>query len=116
MGASLAYLKEPNKDIEQEEGSNSLLSFATGSMQGWRLNMEDAHIASLKFLGSDQKALFGVFDGHGGREVAVWCNKHYENILNRDFNKDHSEEERKEWLRKSFLNVDEDLKKPTNLK
>jgi hypothetical protein len=39
MGASLAYLKEPIKDIEQETGSNKLLEFATGSMQGWRLNM-----------------------------------------------------------------------------
>ena len=39
MGASLAYLKEPIKDIEQESGSNKLLEFATGSMQGWRLNM-----------------------------------------------------------------------------
>ena len=46
-------------------------------MQGWRLNMEDAHIANATFNGSEDKALFGVFDGHGGREVAVFCNKHY---------------------------------------
>jgi hypothetical protein len=39
MGASLAYLKEPNKEIEQETGSNAALSYAAGSMQGWRLNM-----------------------------------------------------------------------------
>ena len=39
MGASLAYLKEPVKDIEQEAEENKLLSYATGSMQGWRLNM-----------------------------------------------------------------------------
>ena len=39
MGASLVYLKEAKKDIEQEEGQNNLLKFATGSMQGWRLNM-----------------------------------------------------------------------------
>ena len=39
MGASLVYLKEANKDIEQEEGHNDILKFATGSMQGWRLNM-----------------------------------------------------------------------------
>jgi hypothetical protein len=39
MGASLAYLKEPITEIEQETGSNKFISFATGSMQGWRLNM-----------------------------------------------------------------------------
>ena len=39
MGASLAYLKEPNKEIEQESGENKLMKYATGNMQGWRLNM-----------------------------------------------------------------------------
>ena len=66
-------------------------------------------MANLSFMGTDQKALFGVFDGHGGREVAVWCQKHYEDILQRDFNKTQNEDELKEWLRKSFLKVDEDL-------
>jgi len=32
-------------------------------------------------MDSPNKALFGVFDGHGGREVAVYCNQHYEGIL-----------------------------------
>ena len=39
MGASLVYLDKPNKDIEIQEGANSYLKFAAGSMQGWRLNM-----------------------------------------------------------------------------
>ncbi len=39
MGASLVYLNEPNKEIFHEKGENSYLAFATGSMQGWRLNM-----------------------------------------------------------------------------
>jgi len=39
MGASLAYLKEPIKEIEHEEGANDFVSFSAGSMQGWRLNM-----------------------------------------------------------------------------
>ena len=67
------------------------MTYATGSMQGWRLNMvsslthnilqEDAHVVDLKFLNSDDKAIFGVFDGHGGREVAVYCGNHYGKIL-----------------------------------
>ena len=39
MGASLVYLNEPNKEVESEKGSNAYLSYAAGSMQGWRLNM-----------------------------------------------------------------------------
>lgn len=42
MGASLVYLPEPNKDIEKDQGKNSYLAYAHGSMQGWRLNMVSA--------------------------------------------------------------------------
>lgn len=31
---------------------------------GWRIYMEDAHIATQ--LGDQKLSLFGVFDGHGG--------------------------------------------------
>jgi len=62
-------------------------------------------------MGSDRKALFGVFDGHGGREVAVWCNKHCRDILTKTTDKieKHSVEE---WMRTSFLDVDVELRKP----
>ena len=39
MGASLVYLNEPNKEVEQMEGSNDYFKYAATSMQGWRLNM-----------------------------------------------------------------------------
>lgn len=81
MGASLVYLTEPITEIEQEEGANDYLKFVTASMQGWRLNMEDSHLADVNFMESDKKSLFGVFDGHGGREVAVYCKKHYGTML-----------------------------------
>ena len=32
-------------------------------------------------MNNENKALFGVFDGHGGREVAVYCGDHYGDIL-----------------------------------
>jgi protein phosphatase 1G len=44
-------------------------------MQGWRKRMEDSHISDLNV--SDGVHVFGVFDGHGGREVAVWVKKHF---------------------------------------
>ena len=36
-------------------------------LQGWRRSMEDAHIAVLDLGNNADTALFGVFDGHGGR-------------------------------------------------
>lgn len=51
-------------------------------MQGWRKNMEDAHICSQIDLGYGQMGmLFGVFDGHGGKEVAEFAGKNFERVL-----------------------------------
>lgn len=47
--------------------------------------MEDAHIANLlvgEKLPDDHKiSLFAVFDGHGGHEVAKFCEDHFVNHL-----------------------------------
>jgi len=42
--------------------------------------MEDAHVIDLNF---DKKgtALFGVFDGHGGKEVALFAHHHIVRVL-----------------------------------
>lgn len=46
------------------------------------MNMEDAHV-TISHLGVENLALFGVFDGHGGREVAAFCQKHLPDVLKR---------------------------------
>ena len=67
--------------------------FSSAALCNWYFNLrslnhiliqEDAHVANAKFNSNVNEALFGVFDGHGGREVAVFSNKHYEEILNKD--------------------------------
>lgn len=50
-------------------------------MQGWRKNHEDAHIAH-HF--SEDCHLFGVFDGHGGPEVARFCSRYMPQELERE--------------------------------
>jgi protein phosphatase 1G len=42
-------------------------------MQGWRRANEDAHICAVEVEAGVH--LFGVFDGHGGCEVAKFCEK-----------------------------------------
>ncbi|CAJ1397194.1 unnamed protein product [Effrenium voratum] len=44
--------------------------FGVASMQGWREEMEDAHLALPDFDPERGLSLFGVFDGHGGEVVA----------------------------------------------
>ena len=67
------YLSEPKTEKTTEVGvadlsSNLNLRYTAVSMQGWRRTMEDSLIVSLQL--SQGEAFFGVFDGHGGREVA----------------------------------------------
>jgi len=54
------------------------LRWGFSGMQGWRKHMEDAHLAmpSLNGPGWGDTALFGVMDGHGGAQVAEFCEKH----------------------------------------
>ena len=46
-------------------------------MQGWRKRQEDAHIADLDLGPSNKTQIFGVFDGHGGCEVAKFVANHF---------------------------------------
>eukprot|EP00747_Dinoflagellata_sp_TGD_P164784 gnl/TRDRNA2_/TRDRNA2_185187_c0_seq1.p1 gnl/TRDRNA2_/TRDRNA2_185187_c0~~gnl/TRDRNA2_/TRDRNA2_185187_c0_seq1.p1 ORF type:complete len:360 (-),score=58.57 gnl/TRDRNA2_/TRDRNA2_185187_c0_seq1:92-1171(-) len=54
------------------------IAWGFSCMQGWRVNMEDAHLAigSLEGNGWGDTALFGVMDGHGGEQVARFCQVH----------------------------------------
>ena len=50
-----------------------MLSWGASEMQGWRNSQEDTHIAHEINLPDGQKGmLFGVFDGHGGKEVSTY--------------------------------------------
>lgn len=44
------------------------ITYCVGSMQGYRVTMEDAH--DVRISEDESLAVFGVFDGHGGKDVA----------------------------------------------
>ena len=48
-------------------------------MQGWRVTNEDTHIANVDLPGG--LMLFGVFDGHGGSEVAHYVRDKFSEVL-----------------------------------
>lgn len=53
------------------------MRIAACAMQGWRMKMEDSHIIHCE----DDLIVFGVFDGHGGREVAKYCSENFVTVL-----------------------------------
>eukprot|EP00831_Metopus_contortus_P073593 TRINITY_DN6712_c0_g1_i2.p2 TRINITY_DN6712_c0_g1~~TRINITY_DN6712_c0_g1_i2.p2 ORF type:complete len:340 (+),score=65.34 TRINITY_DN6712_c0_g1_i2:164-1183(+) len=111
MGPGLVYLEEPDKTKHAVEGECDLLRFVAIGMQGWRLNMEDAHIATVKFGGDPQAALFGVFDGHGGREVAEYASRHLPEELLK--NSDYASGKYDRALINTFLKIDSMLDSAT---
>lgn len=85
------YLSVPvtEKGIEESEDLNDTIPLAWGvvDMQGWRKTMEDAHIAQTDTppppsanVSADAK-VFAVFDGHGGAEVARFCQLYLLDVL-----------------------------------
>lgn len=92
------------------------LDIGVTGMQGWRLEMEDAHIASV--IASQPDHLFlAVFDGHGGAGAAIYAEREMIPSLERT----------QEWktyvstgakdmnllgeaLKRAFLSIDQDMR------
>ena len=101
-----AYLSTPVTDKESEEGGDAKYSFGVCAMQGWRTDMEDSHIVNLDVDDSQkgQVALFGVFDGHGGKEVAKFCAAHIADVLKAT--EGYKKGDYSDALRQTFLDMD----------
>ena len=75
----------PATPVRGREGGGGLgeLSFGYGDCQGWRANMEDSvcchYPAGLGF--AESWGLFGVFDGHGGRDVSDYVGENFRDVL-----------------------------------
>lgn len=73
------YLPKPNTDKETYYEKFGEYEFVCTSMQGWRTNMEDAHLCKTNL--GPKTSLFCVFDGHGGNEISQFCATHFSNLL-----------------------------------
>ncbi|KAL2264882.1 hypothetical protein VTJ83DRAFT_7392 [Remersonia thermophila] len=83
-------LSEPVVEKTSAHGGDERLIYGLSAMQGWRISMEDAHTAVLNLLEDNPKAakehpsklsFFGVFDGHGGSNVAIFAGNNIHRIV-----------------------------------
>ena len=81
-------------------------------MQGWRKRQEDAHIAAISQGDKKDIDIFGVFDGHGGKEISQFVSNHFtkELIDNKNLNKDMPKA-----LRETFIKMDELMQTPEGI-
>ncbi|VDP98675.1 unnamed protein product [Trichobilharzia regenti] len=69
-----AFLDKPKTEKVVDMGQGNGLRYAISSMQGWRVEMEDAHVAKSELPSPFQYwSYFGVFDGHAGSRVSELC-------------------------------------------
>jgi serine/threonine protein phosphatase PrpC len=89
-------LAAPVTDKETHVGKTDEFEFGVSTMQGWRVHMEDAHIAEPNLYALDctndeqpkklplpGHSFFCVFDGHGGTFAAEYCGGNMLRILSR---------------------------------
>lgn len=74
-----AYLSQPNTTKTSSDGGNKNMSYGFSAMQGWRVSMEDAHNCIPEM--DQETAMFAVYDGHGGEEVALYCSKYLPDVI-----------------------------------
>ena len=98
-------LKQPIKEKELSNNENDILRYGSCGMQGWRRRMEDSHISDLSQGEDGRFNIFGVFDGHGGKEVSTFVKNHFTKsfLSNKKIKTDHI----KQAIIETFLNMDE---------
>jgi len=135
-------LSEPVLEKETHYGGNDKVIFAISSMQGWRVSMEDAHIAVLSLIEEIEKinkeieskkddnseeneknktidkidndmSFFGVFDGHSGGIISKYASKELHKILMND--EDFKLKNYEKALKSAFFKLDDQMQKDAEL-
>uniref|UniRef100_A0A7E4W0M6 PPM-type phosphatase domain-containing protein n=1 Tax=Panagrellus redivivus TaxID=6233 RepID=A0A7E4W0M6_PANRE len=68
-----AFLDKPKTEKTNHIGNGRDYRYVVASMQGWRIDMEDAHTVEIQITNSppfETWSFFAVFDGHAGRRAA----------------------------------------------
>ncbi|KAG7174776.1 protein phosphatase 2C T23F11.1-like [Homarus americanus] len=97
-------LSEPVTQKETSRCENSWLRVGASCMQGWRVNMEDAHTTILSLPDDPGTAFFAVYDGHGGARIAQHAGKHlHKSILKRP---EYKQGDIEAAMKQGFLDLD----------
>jgi len=103
-----AFLDKPKTDKFQEHGEGNGLRYGVASMQGWRVEMEDAHMAKTDLGGALKDwSYFAVFDGHAGARVSAHCAEH---LLDAIMQTEEFQEDVMKGIHNGFLELDNKMR------
>ena len=100
-------LSKPIREKEKIDGSTTDLEFGICTMQGYRITMEDAFFYSTNLIPDTKMSIFGICDGHGGKEVSTYISNHFIEYLLKNENFKNKNYEKA--LRETFLLLDKSL-------
>lgn len=99
-----AYLSTPIREKISSIGDGNSHKFGASSMQGWRVSQEDAHNCIPEYDPDTSTSLYAVYDGHGGPEIAQYCEMNFPKYLKNQ--KEYKEEKLSKALEVAFLRFD----------
>lgn len=104
-----AFLDKPKTDKILEDGNGNGLRYGVASMQGWRIEMEDAHMAKTNLGDGALKdwSYFAVFDGHAGARVSAHCAEH---LLDAIMTTEEFQEDVMKGIHNGFLQLDSKMR------
>ena len=103
------FLSKPITEKFVSEGGDGEVQYGVAAMQGWRVDMEDAHLATED---DNHIKYYGVFDGHAGSLVAKESAEKLLSYLSLKVSDDDDTIKGK--MKDAFLKLDEHLR--TNVK
>lgn len=121
-----SFLEKPQTAKDVEADGNDELQYGLACMQGWRMEMEDAHttVLSMPLESLKKWSFFAVYDGHAGSKVAkaaserllneILETEYFKNVLQNDENQAVSQnkydcDKIKESIEQGFLRLDTKL-------
>uniref|UniRef100_A0A8C5L0I8 protein-serine/threonine phosphatase n=1 Tax=Jaculus jaculus TaxID=51337 RepID=A0A8C5L0I8_JACJA len=111
-----SFLDKPKVEKHNAQGQGNGMQYGLSSMQGWRVEMEDAHTSVIGLpSGLETWSFFAVYDRHAGSQVAKYCCEHLLDRItnNQDFKGSagaSSVENVKNGIRTGFLEIDEHMR------
>lgn len=74
MGSHLEKPITEKHSVETVEYNG--MKYSASEMQGWRIEMEDAHTVETDVGGLENHSFVAVYDGHGGKGAAIYSGQH----------------------------------------
>eukprot|EP01138_Halocafeteria_seosinensis_P016246 gb/GECG01016576.1/.p1 GENE.gb/GECG01016576.1/~~gb/GECG01016576.1/.p1 ORF type:complete len:274 (+),score=30.28 gb/GECG01016576.1/:1-822(+) len=101
-----AFLDKPKTEKHTQVQESASVRAGLTSMQGWRVEQEDAHSLILELPDNPQAGWFAVFDGHGGNLVSGKSAERLHKLISVD---SLEPETLKPKIRNAFLQLDKEL-------